>query len=688
MSSLFRPRIKAAGTTSKVAIIDGRLRTSIRSVNRRRLFLFALASVAAVIVMLFLGRRTPRPSRTAPVATAPRAPLRPHSFWTVPAAEDAAAPAAIPAPSPPAKPDEPTLSVLVEDATGGPIARAAIAVEDKPQGLTDAAGWLRLPAQAVPRMGSLDVTAPGYARGHITYSSPGEVRMQLLPGSQIAGVVVESGSDRPVADVPVFAAGATATSDQAGRFVLRDLPAGLVRLEARGPHHFGALRDPIPLGLGKVVNDVRLEVRPAFTVHGKVLAGGEPLHGMAMVEGCGGGAPVGADGRYEITGVAPGRCALSLNGRGSSEFLTLGKTFPIEVKDADVTQDIDAGERHGLTVALADRRGRPIVDRSVEATQSGEQLLVSNRCSTGQDGRCSLFGFHPGTVELNPENSDQPKRKVTIPAADDVVRFVLDEAGSIAGRLTSPDGRPPFARGIVAQGRKGGRDLTRSAPDGTFTLANLPADHYEIEVRDEAFAWDKRQPAEARAQVSLGAGEQRSDIVIQIGPEDAHVAGQVLDASDRPVPDALVTLDVFHSMMVGEGAHIGGRSMKVTGADGSFSFDHLSPAYHYDLVAHDPEGRRARLRDQTVGSPVILHLIELARLEVRIDDDASPSPLSFVQVLDGDKVLEMRLLTGDGDGIHFDALTPGRRNVRATSGASAVVDLVAGQLTTVTLKKH
>src|SRR6185295_16256504 len=108
---------------------------------------------------------------------------------------------------------------------------------------------------------------------------------------------------------------------------------------------------------------------------------------------------------------------------------------------------------------------------------------------------------------------------------------------------------------------------------------NLPADHYEIEVRDEAFSWDQNQPAEAKAQVSLGAGERRSDVVIQVGSEDAQLAGRMLDATLRPVPDALVTLDVFHSMMVGEGTYLGGRSMRVTGADGSFAFDHLSPAY-------------------------------------------------------------------------------------------------------------
>jgi hypothetical protein len=653
-------------------------------VNRRRLFLLAMAVLAAVVIMILVGHRAAPPTRIEPIARA-RTARGTHSFWTMPPAEDAGTPAA-PTPATATKPDQPSLAVLVEDATGGPIARAAIVIEDKPRGLTDAAGWLRLPVTAIPRDGALVATAAGYARGRASYASPGEVRLQLLPGSQIAGVVVESGSGRPVADVPVFAAGGSTTSDQAGRFVLRDLAAGLVRLAARGPHHAGALRDPIPLGPGKIVSGVRLEVRPAFAVRGRVVAGGQPLHGMAEVQGCGDFVPVRDDGSFEITGVVPGRCALSLHAEGPSEFLTTANTFPVEVKDADVTLDIEVGERYGLTVALSDRRGRPISDRRVAATQSDEHLLVSNRCTTGQDGRCSFFGFHSGTVELEPDNSGLPKRKVPIPNGESVVSFVLDEAGSIEGRLTSTGGRPPSPRAIVVEGRKGVRDSTQSAGDGSFRLANLPADHYELEVRDEALSWDKSQPAEAKAQISLGAGERRADVVIELPPEDAHITGRVLDGNERPVADVLVAIDVFHAAMVGEDASIGGRSLSVTGADGSFSFDRLSAAQHYDIVAHDPEGRRARVRDQAVSSPVVLHLIDLARLDVRLADTAVPSALSFVEVLEGDKVVAMEFAVTAGDVLHFDALTPGRRNVRSSGRASAVVDLVAGQLATVTLE--
>jgi hypothetical protein len=52
------------------------------------------------------------------------------------------------------------------------------------------------------------------------------------------------------------------------------------------------------------------------------------------------------------------------------------------------------------------------------------------------------------------------------------------------------------------------------------------------------------------------------------------------------------------------------------------------------------------------------------------------------------KVVDMHILAADGNQVHFDALTPGRRKVRSSGGASADVDLVAGQLATVTLKAH
>jgi hypothetical protein len=219
-----------------------------------------LAVTAVILVSIFALRRP----GVAPGAGAAPARARSHSFWRVtpqPAPQAAEAVA-----SPPARPSgdrAPLLAILVEDATGGPIAGATVKVKEHALGVTDQEGWLHVHSDAVPRTGYLAVTAAGYAAGATSYASPGAARVQLLPGSQISGVVVEAGTGRPLADLVVTAGELETNSDHTGRFAFRDLHAGILRLQARGPHHFGSLPAPIAVGLGKVVANLRLEVMPA-----------------------------------------------------------------------------------------------------------------------------------------------------------------------------------------------------------------------------------------------------------------------------------------------------------------------------------------------------------------------------------------------------------------------------------------
>jgi hypothetical protein len=157
------------------------------------------------------------------------------------------------------------LVVHVEDVLGGAIAGAEVSRKQVVLGITDQAGVARLAQAALglPRSDRLEVAADGYARRSASYVSPGEVRVQLLPGGSLSGVVVEKGSDRPVPGLTVVAEQATTISDAQGRFTLRDLAAGTYPLQARGPAHFGALPAPVAVGLGRAVAGVRLEVTRA-----------------------------------------------------------------------------------------------------------------------------------------------------------------------------------------------------------------------------------------------------------------------------------------------------------------------------------------------------------------------------------------------------------------------------------------
>jgi hypothetical protein len=337
------------------------------------------------------------------------------------------------------------------------------------------------------------------------------------------------------------------------------------------------------------------------------------------------------------------------------------------------------GPRFGLTVAVADRRGRPVVGRRVEATQEGGGLLVSNRCATASDGRCSYFGFRPGEVTLKPANGQA--RKVALPHEGDVA-FVLDAEGVIAGRVTSAGGQPVSPRGIALQGRTGVRDINFSGPDGSFAFPGLPADHYEIAVRRADAAFDRRAPAEATQQVPLGVGERREDLVFELPVEDGRITGKVVDERDRPAGDVLVAL--------GPGAGsprpwIDDQVLRVTAADGSFAFDRLSRTQRYAIVAHDGEGRRGNAGDLQAGSAPTLRLTKVARLTVKLADKTGAPSAGMVEVLDGDKVVAASFAMSAGELIRFDTLTPGHRTVRSGRAGGTAVDLEGGAATTVTL---
>jgi hypothetical protein len=644
----------------------------------------ALVAVVSLLVILRGGRGARGPAHL---------PGR-SSFWHVPLPGEtpnaaAAAPvAATIVPDGGITDPRSQLAILVEDATGGAIPGAAIVVDDKRIGATDGTGWLRVAAGTVAHTGTVEVSAAGYAEGSAAYASPGEVRVQLLPGGQISGVVVEAGSGRGVPDLEVRANAVVTTSDAQGRFDLRGVYAGMVRLQARGPHHIGALPTPIALGIGKVVADVRLEVQPAYAIRGRVLAEGQPIHGgtaPASIAGAGTTSKVDDEGRYQLNGVHPGRHAISVQGRGPSEFLSLSESVPVEVKETDLVQDIEIGPRFGLAVAVVDPRGNPLADRTVEATQSIGDHLVSNRCTTKVDGRCSYFGFRRGEVTLQPAHSTSAARKIALPGPSEV-QLVVDADGLIAGRLVGADGRPPRPRGVMITGRVIGHDSVLSAPDGTFSLPHLPADHYELVVTDAELVWGK-PPAEAGLSVPLGAGQQKSDLVITLATEDGQISGQVVDASDRPVGDALVGVNVYRPNSETQGFY-GAFERAVTGPDGRFVFSRLLPTQRFSITAQDPGGRLGDLPNVAPGADVTVRLIARAQLEVRLRDESNHLSFTLIEVLDGDKVVATRPRFEEDDSVYFDGLLPGPRLVRVLYRplkVEAAVNLEPGKATTVTL---
>lgn len=134
------------------------------------------------------------------------------------------------------------------------------------------------------------------ARGEVDVSAgPASLDLVARPAARVAGQVVrEDGT--PLEDVSVVAARqdgqddeeAQASTDEAGRFLLRGLAGGSYALFARDRASGLVVREPLELREGSTVDGLRLVVRPPAKLAGRVLdPEGKPVRGLDVTGRCG-----------------------------------------------------------------------------------------------------------------------------------------------------------------------------------------------------------------------------------------------------------------------------------------------------------------------------------------------------------------------------------------------------------------
>jgi len=263
---------------------------------------------------------------------------------------------------------------------------------------TDAAGEARLPA--LPEGPLLaEVTPPGEPAvrvGAVVRAHRAEV---TLPLDAVAGIAVAEEDGRPVAGVsallslrtpgpgPVAGAldeqGSEAAGDAAGAFRFPSVPPGVYRLEVRAPGR-GTARTEVTVRAGSGETPVRVLLRREARVRGTVLSPGRvPVPG-ALVEATdlltgallpGARTRSGADGSFDLAGLAPGVFVLTVRAPG------VGSSAPErvnvaagEVRRVEVT--LDAGGT--LEVRTVGLRGVPVPDARVTVTDAlGNPVLLS-----------------------------------------------------------------------------------------------------------------------------------------------------------------------------------------------------------------------------------------------------------------------------------------------------------------------
>ena len=404
---------------------------------------------------------------------------------------------------------------------GGPIAGARVTVvplvsrspgfatasappEETAVSDTDAAGAFRV-AGLAPGSYAVSVAAPGR---HPTLlprvAVPGEaLAITIAPLGAAEGVVLFP-DGRPAAGALVRAAsadhGASATAGADGRFLIA-APAGSYLVVASLGDRAGVSAEPVAVTAGASARGATIRLGPAAILGGTVsLAGGEPAAG-ARVALLGHGsrevlatATVGAEGAFEVRGLAPTAYDVEVAAPGASPARLAGVTlaegarFPVRIALAGT------GAVEG---AVTDVAGRPLAGIRVRALQRGDGLPgPSPETRTGFDGRFRLDGLEVGRTEIvahHPAALLGASRAVRVSAGRAAaLDLVLPDAGVLAGRV-SEEGRPPRAGTTVVavpmSGGAGTLQVARAVADASGNYAlSLPAGEYRVHAAPGAAA--------------------------------------------------------------------------------------------------------------------------------------------------------------------------------------------------------
>jgi Carboxypeptidase regulatory-like domain len=394
--------------------------------------------------------------------------------------------------------------------------------EESPELLGALEGWLHPPPGEEP--------PPDFpwADVELWWSVPAARRVEWKPGSDgTLHEVVTWDGNRAVG---------FARSD--GSYRLKGLPCGvtlelavergldryaLVRLAPLLPGELRALDVTLErdwLDDGKGSPEVQLHRRLSGLVldqHGAPLAGAE-----VWVEPGGQAAESDGDGRFELSGLTPGRWRLSAAHPDQLEFAA-----PVEV---------DGRESDVADVLLSVVRGR-CIEGSVTWSDGGpvESFWIRTGeawCAQGEAGRYRLC-LPPGTFALE-VSAVEPERVgagriegVRAGAVAPPIVLVPRPAHVVRGVVRDVQGRP-LAAEVSAWSEEHGPRFAMGAEDGRFELEGLPAGSWSLVAR----AQDHH---EARSTVRVGSATPELRLVLERGGE---VRGVVLDPDGAPVADA------------------------------------------------------------------------------------------------------------------------------------------------------
>lgn len=509
---------------------------------------------------------------------------------------------------------EAALAGSVVDTDGAPVEGAVITVAESgtparwprdgdapPSTSSDAEGSFTVRGLAPGDLVNLHAEHPDYVANDVqaTAGDGAEVAIVLAPASRLEGRIVDA-DGAPVAGAAVLATvdhaavsrgGAafagrrtlgSARSDDDGHFVVRGVEPCRMRLQALAPGFLPVATD-VEVTEGEVLADLELVLDRGAAVEGTVRdADGLPVAGAQVAAVVDSGdlasrlqtpvAVADADGRYRLTGLAPGRWTLRAEHPDH-----VRAEARLEVRPGDNTLDLRLGRGVEVAGQALDAAGEPVAGARVSLVAESEARAF-DPAATGGSGGFRFRAVPPGTYHLVGERTGHaaalsPAFEVAgVPLAGLELRFAAGAA--VAGQLLGLDLEQAAAAEVWAgaPGIPGRRGVVLA--DGRYRIENLGPGEWTVAARAPGFS----REATARVNIEPGASETLLDLEFASG--GFVLTGTVLRAG-RPLPGALVA-------STGADGASGGS---LTDADGRFQLTDLSPGPLQLTVLHPASGQ-------------------------------------------------------------------------------------------------
>ncbi len=434
----------------------------------------------------------------------------------------------------------------------------------------------------------------------------GSARQQQPRVGSIEGVVIRLGTATPVARARVNLGNLQAITDDGGRFVFKNLPAGRYRVSAShnaympgayGQRGRGGIGSEIALEPGQEVKDVVLALAPRGAVAGRVYDQfGDPV-GRATVMALkysyqdgrrilisAANASTNDRGEYRLFWLAPSQYVIEAFAGGEFAPSPAGVEARLPVYYPGTTSaaaasliDVPPGiDFNGVDLQLTETRSVRVRGQLVDGltgkpTNIGDVTLVPRRgtVATGTLQRATLssagtFEFRqiaPGSYDIVATANGAARLAAHVPV--EVGNRDIDNLALVLQPRFSIDGRVSFENMQAGTALPNFNDirielrrepytpellitLPPIAPDGSFTLTDVLPGDYQIRVNLKSFKGYVKA-AQFGAINALNPpfridGHSQGRLDVLISPNAGTLDGIVVDEKQQPVFDATVVL--------------------------------------------------------------------------------------------------------------------------------------------------